>query len=157
MPDDPAAAAPAGLPYIDEHRIEIAAPRDLVWTALRRYADSSLRLAVPLDRLLGTEPPSGFAVAREVPSKHLGLAGRHRFSRYLLEFDLVDGTGGTTLLSARSYAAFPGLHGRAYRAMVIGAGGHVVAVKYMLRSIRRASLELTGPEQADADRQSTAD
>jgi hypothetical protein len=150
MPDDPASAVTSALPYIDEHRIEIAASPDLVWTALRRYLDSLLRRAVPLGWLLGTEPPGGFAVAREVPNEHLGLAGRHRFSRYLLEFDLTRGTAGTTLLTAWSHAAFPGLHGRAYRAMVIGTGGHAVGVKHMLRAIRRASLE-------QPDRHSTTD
>jgi hypothetical protein len=140
MPDE-SAGDQSGLPYVDEHRIEIAAPRDLVWTALRRYADSSLRLAGPMRLLLRAEPPAGFAVAREVPNRHLALAGRHRFSRYLLAFDLADGADGTTVLSARSHAAFPGPHGRAYRALVIGTRGHVVAVKHILRGVRRASLE----------------
>jgi hypothetical protein len=137
MPDE----APGELPFVDEHRIEIAASRGLVWTALRRYADSSLRLAGPLRPLLGTEPPAGFEVTREVPNRHLGLAGRHRFARYLLAFDLTDGVAGATVLSARSYAAFPGPHGRAYRALVIGTRGHVVAVRYMLRAIRRSVVD----------------
>jgi hypothetical protein len=140
MPDDPAGDQ-SGPPFVDEHRIEIAAPRGLVWTALRRYVDSSLRLAGPMRRLLRTEPPAGFEVTREVPNRHLALAGRHRFARYLLAFDLADGAAGMTLLSARTYAAFPGPHGRAYRAVVIGTRGHVVAVKHILRGIRRASLE----------------
>jgi hypothetical protein len=128
-------------PFVDEHRIEIAASRGLVWTALRRYVEKSLRLAGPLRPLLRTEPPAGFEVTLEVPNRHLGLAGRHRFARYLLEFDLADGADGTTLLSARTYAAFPGPRGRAYRALVIGTRGHVVAVRHLLRAIRRSTLD----------------
>jgi hypothetical protein len=137
----------SGLPYVDEHRTTIEASPELVWTALRRYADSSLGVAGshPLARMLGTEPPGGFEVAREVPNQHLSLSGRHRFSRYQLVFDLTAVTGGQTLLSARTYAVFPGPHGRIYRALVIGTRGHVVAVKHMLRCIRRASLEPTSP------------
>lgn len=137
MPDETAGE----LPFVDEHRIEIAASRGLVWTALRRYAETSLRLAGPLRPLLRTEPPAGFEVTREVPNRHLGLAGRHRFARYLLTFDLADGAAGTTLLSARTYATFPGPHGRVYRALVIGSRGHVVAVRRILRAIRRSTVD----------------
>jgi hypothetical protein len=44
-----------------------------------------------------------------------------------------------TRLSARTDAAFPGIHGRAYRAAVIGSGGHRRVMERMLRSIRRAA------------------
>jgi hypothetical protein len=151
MTDDagsgPLADDRSGLPYVDEHRTRIAASRDVVWTALRRYVDSSLGVAAgnPLARLLATEPLGGFEVAQEVQNQRLSMAGRHRFARYLLVFELADVEGGTTLLSARTYAAFPGPHGRTYRALVIGTRGHVVAVKHMLRTIRRSSLELTDP------------
>ena len=128
-------------PFVDEHQIRILAPRDLVWTTLRRYA-SSLGLGErnPLARLWGAEPPTGFEVSREVPYQQLGLAGRHRFSRYLLVFELGELPGNETLLSAKTYAEFPGLHGAVYRALVIGTRFHVVAVKRMLRSIRSSSL-----------------
>ena len=156
MSDDtaePLADEPVGLPFVDEHGTRIAAPRELVWTALRRYVDSSLvepsgdssrdDSSHLLGRLLGTEPRSGFAVAREVPNRHLGLAGRHRFARYLLVFEVADTDGGQTLLTARTYAAFPGPRGRIYRALVIGSRGHVVAVKRMLRSVRRLTTTAT--------------
>jgi len=153
MSDDaaePLADEPVGLPFVDEHGTRIAAPRELVWTALRRYVDSSLVDSSKggaeshlLGRLLGTEPRSGFAVAREVPNQHLGLAGRHRFARYLLVFEVADTDGGQTLLTARTYAAFPGPRGRIYRALVIGSRGHVVAVKRMLRSVRRLTTTAT--------------
>ena len=76
-----------------------------------------------------------------MPNQQLALAGRHRFSRYLLVFELDDLPGEESLLTARTYAEFPGLHGGVYRALVIGTRFHAVAVKGMLRSIRQASLE----------------
>jgi hypothetical protein len=42
----------------------------------------------------------------------------------------------STELVAGSYAAFPGLHGKAYRLMVIGTGAHKVVVKRMLDQVR---------------------
>ena len=91
----------------------------------------------PLSRLWGAEPRTGFEVAREVPNQQLGLAGRHRFSRYLLVFELGDLPGEETLLAAKTYAEFPGLHGGVYRALVIGTRFHVVAVRRMLSWIRK--------------------
>jgi hypothetical protein len=130
-------------PYVDTHRLTIAAPRERVWAALRRYADSSLGVPGnhPLATVLGTEPPRGFEVAEEVRGERLAMAGRHRFSDYRLVFELADAEGGRTVLSALTYAAFPGPLGRVYRALVIGTRGHVVAVMHMLRSVRRMTLE----------------
>lgn len=130
------------LPYVDEHRTTIAASRDRVWTALRRYVDSSLRIGErhPLAWLLATEPRTGFEVRGEVPNQQLSLTGRHRFARYALVFDLADVADGETLLSARTYADFRGPHGRVYRALVIGTRAHVVATQHVLRSIRRLTL-----------------
>jgi hypothetical protein len=65
------------------------------------------------------------------------MAGRHRFSQYRLVFDLSGIPNGETLLGARTYAAFPGVHGRAYRALVIGSRAHVVATRHILRSVQR--------------------
>jgi hypothetical protein len=127
---------------VDEHQITIAAPRDQVWTALRRFAKSSLleRKSRALALALGTEPHSGFGIAHDIPYQQLGLAGRHRFSRYLLVFEVDEVADEETLVSARTLAEFPGPHGRIYRALVIGSGAHVVAVKRMLRSIERISV-----------------
>ena len=129
----------SGLPFVDEHRMEIPAPREVVWTALREHVGSSLRAGErnPLTLLLGTEPRAGFEVVREVPEHALCLAGRHRFSRYELVFEIADNPSGGTLLRARTSAEFPGARGRAYRALVIGSRLHVVAMKRMLRAIRR--------------------
>lgn len=127
------------LPYLDEHTLTIAAPRDRVWTALQRYAATSLRVAPGglLARALGTDPPAGFEVADSTPHERLTLTGRHHFSRYLLVFDLSDAPEGATRLRATSYAAFPGPHGRVYRTLVIGTRLHVLATTRILRSVSR--------------------
>ncbi len=132
------------LPFVDEHTIRIAASRDLVWTALQRYAVSSLRITEgsPLARVLGTEPAAGFEISERTPGERLTLVGRHRFSRYLLSFEVTEAGNGDTRLHALTYAAFPGVTGRVYRALVIGTRAHVVATNHILRSIRRLSLEL---------------
>ena len=136
------------LPYVDEHTVAIAAPRDQVWSALQRYTTESIGVpgGHPLARVLGTEPRSGFEVAEEIPGDRLTLTGRHRFSRYALVFELADttpaGPGGRenrTTLRARTYAAFPGARGQAYRALVIGTRAHVLAATRMLRAVRRLS------------------
>jgi hypothetical protein len=130
------------LPFVDEHHIRIPAPRERVWRTLRRHVDSSLgvRARNPLTWILGTEPRAGFEIEREVPRQQLSMVGRHRFSRYRLVFDLSDLADGETQLSALTYAEFPGLRGRVYRALVIGTRAHVVATKQILRSIRRTAL-----------------
>ncbi|MEZ0384011.1 hypothetical protein [Mycobacterium sp. pW045] len=128
------------LPYIDEHTVRVDASRKAAWVGLRRYVESLLRGAQrnPLVALLGPQPRAGFDMAESVEEQRLSLTGRHRFSRYRLEFELSDAPGGGTCVHARSYAAFPGLHGSVYRALVIGTRLHVVATNYMLRGIRAA-------------------
>jgi hypothetical protein len=42
-------------------------------------------------------------------------------------------------LRALTFAAFPGLHGKVYRALVIGSGGHRVVVRRMLKRIAAQS------------------
>jgi hypothetical protein len=136
-----------GLPYLDEHTLSVAASRDVVWSALHRHVAASLLLGdrSPLVLLLGTVPRGGFEVSESSRPDRLILAGRHRFSRYRLAFELVQAPGGTTLLRARSYAAFPGVHGRVYRALVIDTRLHVLATTRILRSVRRLSLASAAP------------
>ena len=43
-------------------------------------------------------------------------------------------------LAARTFARFPGPHGRAYRLLVISSHAHVVATRRILASMRRACL-----------------
>ena len=50
---------------------------------------------------------------------------------------LADAGANATLLRLRSYAAFPGLLGWAYRGVVVGSRGHVIAVRGILRAIER--------------------
>lgn len=80
------------------------------------------------------------ALAERVPPDRLTLVGRHRFARYQLAFDLTDAAEGTTHLRATTHAEFPGLRGRAYRALVIGTRAHLVATTRILRAIRRRAL-----------------
>ena len=71
------------------------------------------------------------------PPSRLALAGRHRFSRYALVFELEATGPGRTCIRARTWAAFPGILGRVYRALVIGTGGHRIVVGRLLRRVER--------------------
>jgi hypothetical protein len=146
---DPAAAA---LPYIDEHAIAIAAPPQASWEQLLRVVEGSVssgaapryaRLIGCADRVASGPRPlaagsafPGFHVASCEPEAELGLAGRHYFSDYALTFRLEpDGEG--TRLRAETRAAFPGLKGGAYRALVIGTRMHVLVTRRMLTATQR--------------------
>jgi hypothetical protein len=140
------------LPYIDEHSIRIKADPERTWELLvgmlGRLGSS---VPLPMSRALGLQPPTrngswrgdaqsgdsipGFSVAESEPPKRLELRGGHRFSTYALIFDLEPGKQGETKLSAQTWAAFPGLTGRIYRAMVISSRGHRLAVWHMLRQV----------------------
>lgn len=135
-----------GLPYVDEHSIDISASRDAVWSALEHFVATSLYIEGGswLGRLLEAEPPGGFDVAASEEKRCLSLAGHHRFARYELVFDLSDASdapGGATRLRATTYAAFPGLKGSVYRGLVIGTRIHVLATRSMLRRVQRYSHE----------------
>lgn len=137
------------LPFVDEHRVVVDAPADAVWRALARRPPPPGPATGALVRVLGAEPRRtsgepftpgatipGFRVAAAEPGRRVRLTGRHRFSRYALELTLAEGPDGTTL-GARTFAAFPGLRGRAYRLVVIGSGAHRVLVRRMLRGVGR--------------------
>lgn len=136
------------LPLIDAHERRIDADREQVWLALGRMlsGSGSAYTAIAL-RLLGVRPVRsagdplhegstlpGFAVSRAVRPDVLRLEGRHRFSRYALTFRLRS-DGESTIVTAESRGEFPGMTGRAYRALVVGSGGHVIAVRRMLARI----------------------
>jgi hypothetical protein len=141
------------LPYIDELAVDVDAEREATWAALLRVVEGSF--ASPRGRgparLLAcedTEPSGprplaqgsafpGFHVETAEPGSKLALAGRHRFSTYLLTFRLEDAAAGRTRLTAETHAAFPGLKGSVYRALVIGTRMHVLVTRRLLSAAKR--------------------
>lgn len=145
----------AELPHIDEHFTTVEAPAQAVWDALLRVVErsfSSPRSATGA-RVLGcrdTVPagPRPLAEGSAFPGFHVDVAdmpresalvGRHRFSRYALVFRIepAEHTSGGVQLSAETRAAFPGAHGRLYKALVIGTGLHVKVVRRLLSATKR--------------------
>jgi hypothetical protein len=136
------------LPYVDEHSQKVDAPADAVWTALVKVLRREMGGGASLARLLGCDPAQGttafaglpgeavpgFRVVEADPGRRLELRGRHRFSSYALTF-FVEGDR----LHAQTHAAFPGVLGWLYRALVIGSGGHAVVTRRLLRQVARAA------------------
>lgn len=118
------------LSYIDEHARSIDANRDRAWKALLRVVCRDPH-----------EPtaPTGFDFDSVVEPQRLALHGQHWFSKYALIFELDEVGPSRTRVRARSYGDFPGLHGRIYRALVVGTGGHRLVVRRMLRRIAAAA------------------
>ncbi|EUA22792.1 hypothetical protein I552_7283 [Mycobacterium xenopi 3993] len=86
----------------------------------------------------------GFVLSEARPGERFALKGRHLFAVYRWVFEVEpDGPGQTRVRSA-TWAAFPGMHGQVYRALVIGTGTHRVVVRRILRRIARRA-------QVDAD------
>jgi hypothetical protein len=109
------------LPYVDEHSITIAAPRTGVErvAALRRHIAALLE-GSPIARLLGTQPRAGFDILDIGPAHSLLRAGRRRFSRCRLTFELTDAAKAATHLRARTCVVLPATRGQANCALVIG-------------------------------------
>jgi hypothetical protein len=143
----------SSLPYVDELPIEIDADREATWAALLRVVEGSFAsargrgparlLACEDTELSGPRPLAqgstfpGFHVEAAKPEDELALAGRHRFSTYLLSFRLEDAGPGQTRLVAETRAAFPGLKGSVYRALVIGTRMHVLVTRRLLTAAKR--------------------
>jgi hypothetical protein len=142
------------LPYIDEHSTRIEATREDTWRALTSVVRTDLGAHAPASMLslLGVLPAAwagewrgtprvgdtlpGFAVDElEYPGR-LALCGRHRFSRYALVFELDEAGANGCVLRAQTWAEFPGLRGRGYRALVIGTRAHRVVVRRLLRRVK---------------------
>jgi len=125
------------LPYIDEHAISVHASAAETWSALLRKMCRD-----PEDP---TTVLPGFRLEEATPPQRLALKGRHLFAVYRLVFELEperhDPEG--VRLRALTFAAFPGLHGRAYRALVIGTGAHRIVVRRMLNHIAATEADYT--------------
>ncbi|MGZ4675792.1 MAG: hypothetical protein ACXVJ7_03750 [Acidimicrobiia bacterium] len=143
----------AQLPYIDEHAVDIAAGAEDLWPVLLEGIEHSFchrgasiyaraircdesEAAGPRPITRGSAVP-GFRVSTATPGSLLVLEGHHRFSSYALTFRLEALGADHTRLHAETRAAFPGVAGRLYRLVVIGTGGHVVAVRRLLAGIQR--------------------
>ena len=144
------------VPFVDEHSVVINAPAEAVWETLvlqvsglfggglaPRYA----RVVGCDDRTAGGRRPlaegstmPGFHVEVFTPPSELILAGRHRFSTYVLRFRVEAIHTTQSRLRAETRAAFPGLAGGLYRLAVIGTGGHKVAVRKILTRVKRSAV-----------------
>ena len=154
------------LPYIDDHVKTINATPERVWAALlsTMRGQPGHQLPRPLVAAWGLEHPTrsgdwtdsvsagdtvaGFAVYETEPPRLLRLRGSHRFSRYEFRFELHPIDPDRVELHAKTSAAFPGVHGRIYRALVIGTGGHRIAVRRMLTAVARRAERKTRPSEA---------
>lgn len=141
------------LPYVDELTVDVGADRDVTWTALLRVVERSFASARGRGpaRLLAcedTEPSGprplaqgsafpGFHVEAAEAGRELALAGRHRFSTYLLTFHLEEVGSARTRLTAETRADFPGIKGSVYRALVIGTRVHVLVTRRLLTATKR--------------------
>lgn len=144
----------ADLPHIDEHSVAIEAAPEAVWSALLRVVEGSFasggsargaRLLNCTDTVASGPRPlatgsvlPGFHVEAAERPQELALTGGHRFSDYALIFRL-DQHSDRTVLRAETRAAFPGLKGRAYRAMVIGTRMHVLVTRRILAAAKRSA------------------
>ena len=140
------------LPYIDQHEITLDVPVEGAWPFViavferlatrRAWCAFAKALRCNPDRVSGNPTTvgatvPGFRVTRSVRPNEWALEGRHLFSRYELTFRIVPQDDGHCQVQAESHAAFPGLHGMAYRALVIGTRGHVIAVSRILQRIKK--------------------
>jgi hypothetical protein len=120
------------LPYIDEHVISVDANRADTWSALLRI--------LCRDPDAPTTVPPGFTLEEATPPERFVLKGRHPFAVYRWVFVLDEDGPQRTVVRSQTWAAFPGLHGKIYRALVIGSGGHRVVVRRVLRRIAAEAL-----------------
>jgi hypothetical protein len=124
------------LPYIDEHAITVDAHRAETWSALLRVMCHD-----PHD---ASGVPIGFVLDDAREPERLALRGRHAFAvyRWVFELDPIADTesSGRTRVRATTWADFPGLHGKIYRALVIGSGAHGVVTRWTLKRIAAAAF-----------------
>jgi hypothetical protein len=131
----------------------VSAPPSAVWDALLAacpgpFPSPLLRLWAVLwgaepsasnglgAHVIGAERP-GFVVREVVPAATWAAAGRHRCAVYQVVFRITPAEPGHSRLTAETYASFPGTAGRVYRAAVVQAGPHALAVRTALWYVRR--------------------
>lgn len=132
------------LRYIDEHAITVDANRAETWSALLRVMCRD-----PHDP---STVPIGFVLDEAREPERFALKGRHLFAIYRWVFALDTDTAGRTRVRATTWAAFPGVHGTIYRALVVGSGGHRVVTRATLKRIAAAALsEQTETGQTASD------
>lgn len=119
------------LSYIDEHAIAIDASAADTWAALLKVMCRN-----PPDP---ATVPLGFTLDEAIPLRRFALKGRHFFAVYRWGFELDDHGPNRTVVRSQTWADFPGLHGKVYRALVIGTGAHRVVVRLVLRRIAAAA------------------
>ena len=120
------------LSYIDEHAISVDASVAETWSALLRVLCRD-----PAD-------PSTVQVGKleeATPQQRLAVTGRHLcFAVYRLVFELdPKGDSDGVRLRVLTWAAFPGVRGKLFRALAIGAGAHRFVVRRMLKQIAEAA------------------
>jgi hypothetical protein len=122
------------LSYIDQHAITVDADREETWSALLRVMCRD-----PHDP---STVPAGFVLDDAQRPERFALKGRHPFAvyRWVFELDAEPSDSTRTRLRATTWAAFPGLHGKIYRALVIGTGGHRVVTRLTLKRIASTAL-----------------
>jgi hypothetical protein len=133
------------LPYIDEHATTVDANREETWSALLRVMCRD-----PHDP---STVPTGFVLDEARAPERFALKGRHPFAAYRWVFELDETDDDSrTRLRALTWADFPGIHGKVYRGLVIGTGGHRVAVRWTLNRIAATALaERAHTGEAEAD------
>ena len=116
------------LSYIDQHAISVDASVADTWSALLRVlcrdpADPATVRVGKLDEA--------------IPQQRLTVNGRHLcFAVYRLVFELdPKADSGGVRLRALTWAAFPGVRGKVFRALAIEAGAHRFVVRRMLKHI----------------------
>jgi hypothetical protein len=132
------------LNYIDEHAITVAATRAETWTGVLKTLCHD-----PNDP---SSVPPGFVLDEARPPERFAIKGRHLFALYRWTFELDDEGPQRTRVRSATWANFPGLHGKIYRALVIGTGGHRVAVRLTLKRIAaQVFAERATADEAAAD------
>jgi hypothetical protein len=140
------------LPFVDEHAVDVDAPAERTWDAVVAVSRNAFGGggAGLFARIVGCDETEvsgtpveegstivGFRVETSRPPHELVLAGRHRFSEYRLTFLVEPLDDVCSRVRAVTHARFPGLHGEAYRTLVIRSGMHVLVTRRLLDAVKQ--------------------